>query len=230
MRPNPSTESPENVIRVLLADDEDAMRVGVGAVLKDAGFIICAEATDAPGAVEAALRERPDVCLLDVRMPGDGIDAAAEICRRLPDTAVVMLSVSLEERDIIGAIRAGASGYLLKDMNPLRLPAALRGVLAGEAALPRTITARLMEQFRAGRDRRRLPRLGRQGEVLTRRERDVLELLAERWSSPEIARRLGISQVTVRRHISEVVRKLGVSDREAAVRLVESARETERGR
>jgi DNA-binding NarL/FixJ family response regulator len=211
--------------RVLLADDDLPIRAGVRAVLEDGGFVVCAEATDASGAVEAAVRERPDICLLGVHMPGNGIDAAAEIYRRLPETAIVMLAGSLDERDVIAAIRAGASGYLLKDMNTARLAAALRGVLKGEAAMPRTLTGQLLEQFRTGRDRRRLPRLGQRGEVLTGRERDVLELLADRSSSDEIARRLGISPVTVRRHISEILRKLDVPDREAAVRLVDTARE-----
>lgn len=216
----PSAE--DRPLRVVLADAHKPMRRGVRAVLEDDGFDVVAEAGDADGAVEAALRERPDVCLLDVRMPGDGIAAAGAIVRRLPDTHVVMLSVSLEERDVFAALRAGASGYLLKDMNPQRLPAAIRGVIRGEAALPRTLTAQLIQEYRGRNDRRRLPRM--EGEPLTDRECDVLDLLVDGRTSADMARQLRISPVTVRRHVSEIVRKLKASDRDEAVRIARDAR------
>jgi DNA-binding NarL/FixJ family response regulator len=107
-------------------------------------------------------------------------------------------------------------------MNPNRLPAAVRGVVNGEAALPRTLTAQLIREYRGRNDRRRLPRL--RGESLTDRERDVLHLLVDRSSSAKIAERLRISPVTVRRHVSEIVRKLEASDREDAIRIVQDAR------
>lgn len=214
--------SPEaSAPRVLLADHHEAMRRGVRAVLEDAGFEVVAEAADADGAVEAALRERPDVCVLDARIPGGGIPAAAAIARRLAETRVVMLSASADDADVFGALRAGASGYLLKGMDPQRLPAAIRGVLRGEAALPRTLTAQLIREFRGHDDRSRLFGLG--GEPLTDREREVLERLVEGCSSAEVARELRISPVTVRRHVSEVVRKLGASDRDEAVRIARAA-------
>ncbi|MDQ4042125.1 MAG: response regulator transcription factor, partial [Actinomycetota bacterium] len=158
---------------------------------------------------------------LDVRMPGDGIAAAAAIAREVPDTHVVMLSVSLEEADVFAALRAGASGYLLKDMDPQRLPFAIRGVLDGEAALPRTLTAQLIAEYR-GRSRRRIPHTP--GDPLTRREAEVLDLLADGRPPAELARRLGISPVTVRRHVSEIVRKLQAADRDDAVRIAREAR------
>ena len=209
-------------LRVLIADGHTPMRVGVRAVLETDGCEVVAEADEADAAVAHAVEERPDVCLIDVQVPGGGIAAAREIMRRVPDTHVVMLSELIDDSDVFDALRAGASGYLLKDMDPQRLPAAIRGVVDGEAALPRRLTAALIQEYRGRSDRRRMPRLS--GEALSGRERDVLELLAERATSGEIAARLRISQVTVRRHVSQVVRKLGAPDREAAIRLVEGAR------
>jgi DNA-binding NarL/FixJ family response regulator len=207
-------------IRVLLADDHGATRGGVKLALGGDDFQVCAEAGDADGAVAAARRERPDICLLDIYMPGGGIRAAEEIHRELPEAAIVMLTVSADAGDLFDALRAGASGYLLKDADPTRLPHALRGVLDGEAALPRTLTARLIEEFRE-RGRRRRLRLGRRRTVeLTPREWDVLELLNERRTTSEMADRLTISPVTVRRHVSEILHKLQVPDRAAALRLL----------
>jgi DNA-binding NarL/FixJ family response regulator len=208
-------------IRVLLADDHGATRGGVRLALQGHDFEVCAEAGDADGAVAAALRERPHICLLDIYMPGGGIRAAQEIHRELPDTAIVMLTVSADAGDLFDALRAGASGYLLKDADPTRLPYALRGVLDGEAALPRTLTARLIEEFRE-RGRRRRLRLGRRRSVeLTPREWDVLELLNERRTTAQMADRLSVSPVTVRRHVSAILHKLRVPDRAAAIRLLE---------
>jgi DNA-binding NarL/FixJ family response regulator len=209
--------------RVLIADDHLGVRTGTRLALEEGGFVVCAEAADGPGAVEAARRERPDVCLLDVLMPGGGIEAAAQIAAELPDTAIVMLTVSDDEDHLFDAIRAGASGYLLKDMDPDRLPAALTGVLNGEAALPRRLVARLVEEF-SERQRRRVPLPAGGRAELTAREWETLELLRTGSSTASAARRLGISEVTVRRHVSEAVRKLRVADRQAAIELVEGVR------
>jgi DNA-binding NarL/FixJ family response regulator len=193
--------------------------------LEAAGFEVCAEASDAPGAVAAAREQRPDVCLLDINMPGNGITATARIVGELPDTAVVMLTVSRDDEDLFDALRAGASGYLLKDMNPERLPAAVQGVLEGEAALPRTLVARVIGEFRErGKTRRmRLPGLRERGVSLTPREWDVLELLRAELKTAQIGERLGMSPVTVRRHVSEILRKLRVPDRKAALELIQQA-------
>ncbi len=210
--------------RVVVADDHAAARAGVRAALEAGGFDVCAEVADGPAAVEAALREQPDVCLLDVHMPGGGgIPAAAEIAARLPGTAIVMLTVSADEDDLFDAIGAGAAGYLLKDVDPGRLPAALEGVLAGEAAIPRRLVGRIVEEFSARR-RRRVPLLSGAGAELTPREWEILELLRGGASTAEAAERLGISQVTVRRHVSEVLRKLRVPDRRAAFALLDRVR------
>ncbi|HZV76028.1 MAG TPA: response regulator transcription factor [Conexibacter sp.] len=210
--------------RVLIADDHVAARAGVRAALERGGFVVCAEAPDGPGAVEAALREHPDACLLDVQMPGgSGIDAAAKIAARLPGTAIAMLTVSADEEDLFAAIQAGAVGYLLKDVDPERLPFALAGVLAGEAAIPRALVGRIVAEL-GGRRRRRVPLTRGGGAELTPREWEILELLHGGASTAEVAERLGISQVTVRRHVSAVLRKLQVPDRGAAFALLERAR------
>jgi DNA-binding NarL/FixJ family response regulator len=205
--------------RVLLADDHQGVRAGTRMALEEGGFVVCAEAADRASAVDAALRERPDVCLLDVMMPGGGIEAATQIAAELPDAAIVMLSVSDDEDHLFDAIRAGASGYLLKDMDPDRLSAALSGVLAGEAAFPRRLVIRVIEEF-SERQRRRVPLPAGGRAELTGREWETLELLRGGNSTSATARRLGISQVTVRRHVSEAVRKLKVRDRKAALELL----------
>ena len=208
-------------IRVVIADDHPPTRAGVRAALERGGFVVCAEAPDGATAVEAARRERPDVCLLDIHMPGDGIRAAETIAHELPETAVVMLTVSRSDSDLFDALRVGACGYLLKDIDPARLPLALHGVLQGEAALPRRLVSLLIEEFRERRRRRRIPIGGRRSVELTDREWEVLELMSEGQSTEEIAARLFISPVTVRTHVSAILRKLHVPTREAAIALLE---------
>ena len=209
--------------RVVLADDHPPTRAGVRTSLEGGGWVVCAEAADAAGAIAAAISERPDVCLLDINMPGSGIRAAGEIVRQLPETAVVMLTVSRDDADLFEALRAGARGYLLKDMDPERLPNALQGVLDGEAALPRALVSRVIDEFRQ-RGRHRLLRVrGREDVQLTDREWEVLEAMRGGHTTGEIAERLGISAVTVRRHVSEILRKLGAPDRKAAVRMLDEA-------
>ena len=157
------TPDSHDPIRVVLADDHTPTRAGIRRALEGHGFVILAEAEDAPAAIEAARRERPDLCLLDVRMPGGGIAAAAEIGLELPDTAIVMLTVSTDEADLFAALRAGARGYLLKDTDPDRLPLALLGVVSGEAAVPRVLVSRVIDEFTRREKPRRLRRLAREG-------------------------------------------------------------------
>ena len=207
-------------VRVLIADDHAATRLGVRRALEDHDFDVVAEATDGPGAVRQALDLRPDICLLDVHMPGGGSVAAAEIVRALPQTRVVMLTVSDSDDDLFEALRAGASGYLLKETDPDRLPFALHGALAGEAPLPRTLTARLIQEFRGRAGRRRLSLDGREVE-LSDREWEVLELMRKGLSTREIAERLAISPVTVRRHLQSILEELQVSSRRDALALLD---------
>lgn len=208
------------LVTVLVADDHAAARAGVRAALEGTPFSVVAEAHDAGSALAAALEHRPDVCLLDIHMPGGGISATGKIVGQLPDTAVVMLTVSKNDDDLFDALRAGALGYLLKDINPERLPHALRGVIAGEAAVPRSLVARLIDEFR-GRERHRVPIVGSRTAMLTSREWEVLELLRDGLTTKEIADRLYVSSTTVRSHVASLLRKLKVPDRTAAVQLLE---------
>lgn len=204
-------------VRILIADDHPPTRTGVRMALEKDGLEVCAEASDAKGALEAALRERPDACLLDVRMPGGGPAAASSITARLPQIAVVMLSVSRDPADLLESLRRGAIGYLLKDMNPERLSAAVRAALHGEAVVPRVMLPQLLAELRDLPDSAadRPPGLRR----LTRREWEVLRLVREGTETAQIADRLLLSPVTVRRHVSTMLAKLGASSREEAIRM-----------
>lgn len=200
---------------IMVADDHPVIRLGVRLALARGGFRVVAEASTSAGAVEAAVRERPEVCLLDVYMPGGGVNAAQRIAEAVSGTAIVMLTVSNSTEDVLAALRAGASGYLLKDTSPDRLPAALCGVLKGEAALPRPLVARLLREFRDEAHSGRI----RVGEVeLTPRESEIMRMLGSGMSTLEIGATLSLSPITVRRHISTGVAKLGASDRRAAIR------------
>ncbi len=211
-------------VRVVLADDHAPTRAGVRLALEQAEFEIVAEAATGPDAVRDALAHRPDVCLLDIYMPGGGIEAAGEISEALPGTALVMLTASDSDDDLFAALRAGATGFLPKTTSADRLAQALRGVLDGEAALPRALTARLIEEYRQRPARGRSARPGAGGAeygiAFTDRELEVVELMLRDLNTIEISQRLSISAVTVRRHISAVVRKTGVHSRRAAVEVL----------
>lgn len=208
-----------NRVRVLLADDHAPTREEVRFALEqDERFEVCAEAADAPGAIEAAVRARPDLCLLDIRMPGNGIAATWEIHARLPQTKIVMLTMSSEDQDLFGALRAGASGYLVKDIDPRRLPRALEAVMAGESVLPRALVGRIVREFRDRTARRRQTVATGAGSQLTSREWQVLELLREEMTTTQIARHLVLSPVTVRTHINSLMKKLRVTSREELMR------------
>lgn len=215
--------------RVLIADDHAPMRAGVRRVLERGGCTVCAEAATAADAIEAAMRERPDVCLIAVRMPGNGIHAAAEITSHLPGTAVVMLTVSSDTTDLIDAIMAGATGYLLKNMDPSQLPDAVRAAAAGEAPIPGTLTARLLEELRRRGPRTALRTRDGGSAQLTRREWDVINLMGDGFSTAQMARCLFINPITVRRHISELMRKTKVTSREELGQLLQRSRPTSRG-
>jgi DNA-binding NarL/FixJ family response regulator len=209
-------------IRVLIADDHPPTRAEVRRTLeREPDFGVCAEAADAAQAIESAMRERPDICLLDIRMPGRGTAAAWEISARLPQTRIVMLTVSRDDDDLFAALRAGAVGYLLKDLDPPLLAPALRDVLEGEAVLPGSLAARLVAEFRDRGPRRRAVHDDGLAPRLTSREWQVLDLMRHGLTTVEIARRLVLTQATVRSHIASILRKLRVPDRESAIRLLE---------
>lgn len=206
---------------VLIADSQRPTRQGLRLLLEGNGFEVCAEAADASTALRAALRERPALCLLDAGLPGGAVRAVGRISARVPETEVVLLTDSAEEKELLEALLAGASGYLLKNLDPDALARALHATLRGEAALPRALLGRVIEEFRARHDRRRLRLPGRPAVELTRRESEVLDFLRRGLATGEIADRLDISPVTVRRHVGLLLRKLGVSDRDAALKLLE---------
>jgi DNA-binding NarL/FixJ family response regulator len=207
-------------LRVLIADDHVPTLAGVRDALERDGWHVCAQAFDAYRAIELARQEKPDVCLLDIKMPGNGIRATATICADNADTAIVMLTASRDDNDLFDALRAGAIGYLLKDMDPERLGPALRGVLSGEAALPRQLMARVVEEFR-GRSERRVVLRHRRGPRLTGREFEVLDLLRQGLTTEEVAKRLFISKVTVRGYVASALKKLHAPDRAAAFKMLD---------
>jgi DNA-binding NarL/FixJ family response regulator len=201
---------------VVIADRDPSTRAGLRMALEAGRFAISAEAGDAQEAVASVIGSVPDVCLLDVGLPGGGISAAAKICAQPVGPLVVMLTSHPDDDELLRVVRAGAVGYLRKDMDPGRLPNAIEGVLAGEAAVPRELVPGLIDEIRA-RGRRRRSSLGVE---LTSREWDVLDLLEKGAATAEIASALCLSPVTVRRHLSAAVEKLGAGDRETAVSLL----------
>jgi two-component system, NarL family, nitrate/nitrite response regulator NarL len=205
--------------RIVIADDHVPTRTGVRIALEEDGFIVCAEEATAKDAVAAALRDPPDLCLLDVDMPGGGIEAAETIRSALPQTQVVMLSESAADDELFAALLAGASGYLLTGTNPSRLGPALRDVLNGGAALPRLLTARLIDEFRTQARHASTPLTRPTDHDLTRREWEVLDCLRDGLTTRRTAKRLFISETTVRRHIGSILKKLDVRTREAAIKV-----------
>lgn len=207
-------------LTVVIADDHAPTRAGVRAALAADGFAVVGEASNARAAVQLTEQHSPDVCLLDIHMPGSGVAAAAEVSASVPEAAVVMLTYSREDDDLFDALRAGARGYLLKDMDPARLGAALRGVLNGEAALPRGLAARVLAEFRGGSKRKVFVRDRRPAD-LTSREWEIMSLLREGLPTEAVAERLFISPGTVRVHVSSVLKKLRAGDRSTAMRMLD---------
>jgi two-component system NarL family response regulator len=209
-------------IRVVIADSDCATRTGVKLALQEAGIDVCDEVASARDLIESVARLDPDVCLVDVGLPGGGITAASELAgTRRP--ATIMLAEEVVEEDFRTAMRMGAAGFLPKNVSPSRLPAVVRSVLAGEPAVPRALVGMLLEDVRRRARRRQLVGRDHRAVDLTSREWEVLDLMRERLSTREIATRLSISDVTVRRHIGSVLKKLRVGSRAAAIELLRSA-------
>ena len=199
---------------VLVADDQDLVRVGLVTILaRREGIEVLGAAADGREAVREARRLRPEVVLMDVRMPGlDGIEATRELVAGGGGPRVLMLTTFDLDEYVYEALRAGASGFLLKDTPPDRLVAAIHAVRDGDALLAPAITRRLVEQFAGGRAAP-VPGL----DELTAREREVLVLIARGLANREIAERLVVSMPTVKTHVGRVLMKLGLRDRAQAV-------------
>jgi DNA-binding NarL/FixJ family response regulator len=210
-------------VKVLVVDDEAPARSELRHLLGAHPEIeVVGEAGDGHEALAVAQELLPDVILMDIKMGDwDGVTATRRVRNSVPSSRVIVLTNYDEDELVFSSIRAGASGYLLKDTDPARLAHALSGVLSGEAALPRALVARLIKEFRAREHRRRLPLFRERGVELTGREWEVLELLRRGLKTAEIAAELSISPVTVRTHIATVLKKLRVSDRQAAIRLLD---------
>jgi DNA-binding NarL/FixJ family response regulator len=204
---------------VLLADADEPVRAGLKVALRAGGLTIAGEAASAPEAVAVAERTRPDLCLLSTALPGGALDAMRELMSRLPGMRLVVISERPNGDELLAAVLAGAVGYLGRDMHPERLPHALKGVLHGEVALPRRYTEHVLEALR-GRSAQRSTIAAHTDAALTGREWEVLHLVADGRSTGEMALRLGVTQVTVRRHVSSLLHKLGVRDRAAAAALL----------
>lgn len=218
------TDDGEREETVLLADDQIAARVGIRRVLESAGLRVVADVATAAEALQAAVARRPDVCLLAVHLPGDSILAAERIREMAPETKIVMLANTPGEEEMFAALRAGAVGYLPTATSAERLPHAIRGVLRGEAALPRDLTISLIREFRERGRRRRLTfSVSGQEVELTSREFEVLEHVRRGERTARIAQALQISDITVRRHVSTTLHKLGVRDRQSAIQLLDRA-------
>ena len=204
--------------RVLIADDQNLVRTGFRMILREAGIPVVAEAADGGEAVAAALRDRPDVVLMDIRMPGmDGLEATRRILAAQPGNGsrIIMLTTFDLDRYVYEALAAGASGFLLKHVSPEYLVAAVRLVRCGDALLAPSITRRLVERFAPHAS---VPPLVH-GDLagLTPRELEVLRLLARGLSNAELAAELTLSEATVKTHVASILAKLQLRDRVQAV-------------
>ena len=210
--------------RVLIVDDHPLTREALSSLLGVHGFEVCGCASDGEQAIGEAARLRPDLVLLDLSMPGlDGLSALPRLREAAPEAEVVVLTASGTEENLLAAIRAGAAGYLLKTEPPERIAAFLDGVVNGEAALSGTVARRLLEQVRHGKGRG----MGVPDSIaatLSARELEVLLLLDEHLGTDEIAKRLFISEHTVRSHVKSLLRKLQVSSRREALEALATAR------
>jgi two-component system, NarL family, nitrate/nitrite response regulator NarL len=210
--------------RMLIVDDHPLTRDGLAALLADHGFEIVGEAGGGHEAIDRARELQPDVVLLDLSMPDlDGLSALPLLRTAAPDCEVVVLTASGDEANLLAAIRGGAAGYLLKTEPPERLVDFLHGAARGEAALSGAVARRLLEQVRDGKtvDAGVPDSVARK---LSARELEVLLLLDEHLGTDQIAKRLFISEHTVRSHVKSLLRKLQVSSRREALELLASAR------
>jgi DNA-binding NarL/FixJ family response regulator len=201
--------------RVLVGFPAGDERSNIVAALEHGGFVVCAESDDPVAAVDAARQERPDLALIYGKAPGTGIVAARDILGSDPRVSVVLLDDDSDDETLFAALEAGVSGVLPPDIDPERLPRILRGVLAGEAAIPRMTMSRVLREFSARSARENGSHAD--ASLLSPRQQEVLALLGEGMSTSEIADALYISRVTVRTHVLAILRRLDLPDRAAAI-------------
>jgi DNA-binding NarL/FixJ family response regulator len=209
--------------RVLVAGHDSATINGIRMALEEEGIVLCGRVASAAELIEAVSRLEPDVCLVDIDIPGGGLVAAAEMRAWKSSVAVIMLASDLNEEEFLKAMAVGAIGYLPKSISAKRLPAVVRAVLLGEPAIPRPLVAVLMNRLRGGGAKRHLVVPDGRGVDLTSREWEVLDCMREGLSTRDIAAKLLIADVTVRRHIGAVLKKLHVQSRREALELLRSA-------
>ena len=214
----PAPDLDAEPIRIMIVDDHELFRRGIGMVLeKEPDIELVGEASDGTDAVKIAIETMPDVVLMDVRMPrGSGIEATQQIKAALPTTKIMMLTISDEEGDLYDAIKAGASGYLLKDVPTDEVPAAIRAVHAGQSMISPSMASKLMQEFAS------MAKKGDEKPVaaqprLTDREMEVLRLVAKGRNNRDIAKELFISENTVKNHIRNILEKLHLHSRMQAV-------------
>jgi len=200
-------------IRLMLADDHRMLREGLRRSMTEQGFDVVGEAGDGDEAVRLADQLRPDVVLMDVTMPEiDGVEATRQIKSTMPAIKIVMLTMHADQEVLTSAIRAGASGYLVKDCSTEEIASAVRMAVSGETALSPQLAASMLDEVR------RLDRPNADEErIVTRREEEVLQLIADGCSTPEVAEKLYISQKTVKNHLASIYQKLDARDRTQAV-------------
>ena len=201
-------------VRLMLADDHRMLREGLRRSMTEQGFSVVGEAADGAQAVELAHRLQPDVVLMDVTMPElDGVGATREIRSALPNVRVVMLTMHADEDVLASAIRAGASGYLVKDCSTREIAEAVRMAASGETIISPNLAASMLDEVR----KLDAPAQTEDQRVVTRREEEVLQLIANGCSTPEVAEQLYISHKTVKNHLASIYQKLDARDRTQAV-------------
>jgi len=208
-------------VRVVLAVHDAPTRAGLRLALRAPGLHVTAEAADVEGLLAVVGVHEFDVALVAADLPGGGLASVRALSREAPSARAILLSREKSDVEFIEAVRAGAVGYLGQDIKADRLAAVVRAAAAGEAVVPRCFAAALLDEIH-GRERLRSTVTRHASSPVTEREWEVLRLLSDNLSTAQLAQRIGISEVTVRRHVSSAVAKLGLPDRAAAVRLLRS--------